>query len=209
QEYKGQVQGQGADYLSKVQGLYGPESPAAQAANIANRQQIYSTVPGTQNAIRNALAATGGLERGNAGIALAQPYINAAQQYGQAAAGTTATQTAAAQGATQQALQTVNTMDTNMLQQLFGMSKEQATQILQTGNQALKDQLAQLINQSQGETNQTLGVQGIQAQNAYQNALQQQANQGAVWNGLGNLAVEGAAMYAGGPAAGGMTGLPA
>jgi hypothetical protein len=99
-------------------------------------------------------------------------------------------------------------MDANLFQTQFGMSQQQAQQILTTGNDALKQQLAQLIQQSQTQTNQTLGVQGVAATNAFNNAQQQSANQNAIYTGLGNLAVNGAADYFTGGAAGLSQGLP-
>lgn len=191
QKYQGQVEGQAQDYLSKISGLYGPNSPAAQAQLLAARQNIYSTVPGTQNAIRNALAATGGLQRGGAATALAYPYTAAASQYGNTAAGIVGQQTAAQQQATAGALATVNSMEAGLFQQLFGMSKEQAAQILQTGNQALRDQLSALINQSQQQTNQTLNVEGVQAQQDFANTANRQATQNAVWTGLAGAGLGG------------------
>lgn len=207
QTYQGNVQGMNTDYLSKVGSLYGPGSEAANLAKNATREDIYSTVPGTQDAIRNAMASTGGLARGNAGVALSQPYVQAAQQYGSAAGKINASQAAMGQQATQQALTQIQSIDANMFQQLFGMSKEQATQIMQTGNDALRQQLAQLITQSVTQTNQELGVEGIQAQNAYQNALQQQGYQNAIYNGLANTAVSGAEAYATGGTSGGVPGM--
>jgi hypothetical protein len=197
--YQSNIQGQGANYLAQVQGLYGPNSDAATAANAANKAQIYSTVPGSENAIRQAMAATGGLSRGNAGAAIAAPVMAAAQQYGQSAANTTATQTAAGQGATAQALATVNSMDATAFQNLFGMSKDQATTILNTGNATLQNQLAQLITQSTNQTNQMLGVEGTQAQNGYQNALQQAGNQNAIYTGLANAGINGLAGWSSTP----------
>jgi hypothetical protein len=197
----GQVQGQAADYQKQMGQIYGPNSAAAVTQKAANTQNIYSQVPGTQNAIRNAMAATGGLQRGNAGVALAQPYVAAAQQTGQANAQVNAQQTGAAQGAAVQALNVVNSMEANLFQTQFGMSQAQAQQILTTGNDALKQQLSQLILQSQNETNQALSVQGISAQNGYQNAIQQQANQGAVFNGLANGVVNGVMAYGATPSA--------
>jgi hypothetical protein len=215
QQYQGNIENQLQKYQTSVSDIYGPNSEAAIAANAANLRNIYSQVPGTENAIRNALAATGGLQRGNAGVALAQPYVQAANQYGQTAAGVTAQQTAAQQQAKQQALNVVNQMEAGVFQNLFGMSKEQATTILNTGNAALQNQLAELITQSQRQTEETLGVQGIQAQNAYQNALQQQGYQSAIFNGLADVgigAATGGAGYGPGLAAifGGLGGgLPA
>lgn len=209
------ITGLGNDTMSKISSLYGPNSAAGVAQKTANTQNIYSTVPGTQNAIRNALAATGGLSRGNAAVSLAQPYVAAASANSAANNAVDASQTAAGQQATQQAIMAIQSMDANTFQTQFGMSQAQATQILQTGNQALKDQLTQLINQSVTQTNQTLGVQGVAATNAFNNAQQQSANQNAVWSGLGNLAVGGGMAALGGPAGifaglgGGMSGLPA
>jgi hypothetical protein len=190
--YQQGMQAQGQSYLDATKGLYGPDSAAATAENAANKEQIYSTVPGSQNAIRAAMAATGGLSRGNAGAALAQPYVDAASQYSKAAAGVNAQQTQAGQQATQQALQVVNTMDTTVFQQMFGMSKEQAQTILTSGNEALQKQLSDLLVQSTNQTNQTLSVQGIQAQNGYQNALQQAGNQNAVYTGLADMGINAA-----------------
>jgi hypothetical protein len=189
QQYQGNIENQLQKYQTGISGIYGPNSEAAIAANAANLRNIYSQVPGTENAVRNALAATGGLQRGNAGVALAQPYVQAANQYGQAAAGVTAQQTAAQQQAKERALGIVNSMEAGVFQQLFGMSKEQAATILQTGNTALQNQLSQLLLQSQQQTQETLGIQGIQAQNAYQNALQQQGYQSAIYNGLADVGI--------------------
>jgi hypothetical protein len=182
---------QGQKFLGDVSSLYGPNSPAAQAQYGAAKQQIYSTVPGTQEAIRNVLAGTGGLQRGNAATALAQPYVQAAQQYGQTAANIGATQTQEQQRAIQSALQTINNMEASVFQQQFGMSREQAAQILQTGNTALQQQLSELINQSVQQTNQTLGLQGVQSTNAYNNALLNQAQNNALIGQGVNLGLTG------------------
>lgn len=203
-----QVNNQTQAYSQGMNSIYGPNSAAATAQKSANTQAAYAPVQGTQNAIRNALAATGGLSRGNAGVALAQPYVAAAQQSGQANANVNAQQTSAAQGAAVQALNTVNSMDANLFQTQFGLSQAQAQQILTSGNQALQQQLIQLIQQSQTQTNQTLGVQGVAATNAFNNAQQQSANQNAIYSGLGNLAVQGATSFLGGGAGSTMSGLP-
>src|SRR6185312_5575483 len=180
--------------LSRTASLYGPDSPAAQAQKAANTQSIYSTVPGTQNAVRNAMAATGGLSRGNAGVQLAQPYLQAAQQAGQANANVNAQQTAAGQNAMSQALAKVQSMDGAMFQQLYGMSQQQAQQILTTGNQALSTQLADLINSSNNATNQTLGAEGIAVNNGYQNAVTRNNQQNQIYSGLANTALQGAGL---------------
>lgn len=205
--YQTGVTGASNDLLAKTSALYGPNSDAANAEKLANKTAIYSTVPGTQDAVRGALAASGGLSRGHAGTALAQPYLQAASQYGQSAMATDAAQTKAGQAATQQALQTVASMNDQMFTQLFGMSKAQAQQILTTGTQALQTQLTQLINQSTNETNQTLGVEGVAANNGYQNAVTRNAQEQQIWNGVAGLGLQGVQAGMGIPPVG--TGLPA
>ena len=161
----------GQDYLNKVSALYGPNSPAAQAAMAAFKQNAYATLPGTLNATKANLAATGGLGRGAASKAIAQAIQAPATAVSQNAANVTASQLSQQQQATQQALASINSMNDQVFQAQFGMSKDMATNILQTGRQDMKDQLAQLINQSNNQTNQLLGVEGIAANNGYQNAV--------------------------------------
>lgn len=205
--YQTGVTGVGNDLLAKTAALYGPTSDAANAEKLANKTDIYSTVPGTEDAIKSALASSGGLSRGHAGSAMAQPYLQAATAYSKSAEGTNATQTKAAQGATQAALATVASMNDQMFTQLFGMSKAQAQQILTTGTQALRDQLSALIAQSTAQTSQTLGAEGVAVNNAYQNAVTRNAQQGQIWNGVADLGLQGIQAGLGLPSAG--SGLPA
>lgn len=203
----------GQNLLDRTKAVYDPNGAAAQATLAALKMQDYSTLPGTLTNLRAQLAATGGLARGGAGKALTSAVLAPAAQYAQQAANTTAQQLNLGQNATIQAINKVASMDDATANSLFGMSKEQASQILQYGRQDLRDQLTQLINQSVQESNQMLGVQGIQAQNAYQNALTRNQQQAAITNGLVDLGINGVSSFAtsgmGGGAGAGMSGLPA
>lgn len=196
------VKGVGQNLLSSTQALYDPNSPAVQATLAALKMQDYSTLPQTIQALKANLAGSGGLNRGAAARAITGATLAPAQQFGQQAATVTGQQLTSQQNATQQALNKIASMDDNTAQQLFGMSKEQATQILQFGRSDLQQQLTQLINTNNAATNATLGVYGIQDQNAYQNAVTRNAQQQAVVNGLVNLGVDagtaGAGMFGGG-----------
>lgn len=171
---------------------YDPNAPAVQAAEDAAKTAIYANVPGQQNAIREALASTGGFDRGTASKQLAAPVLQAGQQYSQQVANITANQLQAKQQAYQQAINTVNTMDDQTLQTTFGMNKEQAMNILNSNRQDLKDQLSSLINQSVTQTNQTLGVQSADITNKYNEAVTNKAQQDAMnnaWVNLGTSAI--------------------
>lgn len=163
---------------------------AAKASEAAAKTAIYANLPGQQNAIRQALAATGGFDRGTAGKQLAAPVLQAGQAVAQNVLNTEAQQLQAKQGATQQAINTIAAMDQTTLMAQFGMSKEQATQILQGNRQDLKDQLTDLINQSNNETNQTLGVQGANITNQYNKSVADKAQKDAFNNSLVNLGVD-------------------
>jgi hypothetical protein len=186
--------------------LYGANAPAVQAAMDASKTAIYANLPGQQNAIRQALAATGGFDRGTAGKQLAAPIIQAGQQYGQEVANITADQLKKKQDMDLSVINTINSMDNNVLQQMFGMSKEQALNIMNSNRQDLKDQLSSLITQSTTQTNQKLGVQTAQIQNQYQADVADKAQSDAMNNAWVNLGV-GAVTSAAPSVAGFMQGL--
>lgn len=181
----------GEKYKAETAALYDPNAPAVKAALDAAKTSIYADLPAQQNAIRQALAATGGFNRGTASKQLAAPVIQAGQQYGQQVANVTAQQLQQKQQAQQSALSTILSMDQNTLQSLFGMSKEQALQIMQSNRDDLKDQLADLVNQSVTQTQQKLGVQGAQIQNQYQADIAKKAQKDAMTGAWVDLGAEG------------------
>lgn len=174
----------GQTLTDKTAALYDPNGGAVQATLAALKQQDYSTIPGTLASLKANLAATGGLSRGGAGRAITQAVLAPAAQYSQQAATVQGQQLTAQQQANQAAINKVAALDESTAQSLFGMSKEQATTILTSGRQDLQAQLASLINQSRNETGQALAVQGVQANNGYQEAVANNANQAAITNGL-------------------------
>ena len=177
------------DTLKKeTEANYGPE--ATRAALDAVKGDIYAELPGQQAAIREALAANGGFDRGTASKQLAAPVLQAAAKYASAAANITADQLKAKQAATQQAMTTITSMNDQALQSVFGMSKEQALQILNGNRQDLKDQLTQLINQSNNETNQMLGVQGDESMNTFRQGVANKAQDDALTNGIVKLGAD-------------------
>lgn len=164
---------------------YGPE--VAKAAEDAAKTAIYANLPGQQNAIRQALASSGGFDRGTASKQLAAPVLQAGQAVAQNVANVEAQQLQAKQSATQNAINTVARMNEDVLNSLFGMSKEQATAILQGNRQDLKDQLTALVNQSQGEAAQIAGAQGADITNKYNQAVAEKAQKDALNNAWVNL----------------------
>lgn len=175
---------------AKTAANYGPE--AARASEDAAKTAIYANLPAQQNAIRQALASSGGFDRGTAAKQLAAPVLAAGTAVAQNVANVEAQQLQAKQQATQQAINTVAKMNEDALNSLFGMSKEQATAILNGNRSDLKDQLTALINQSVNETNQTLGVQGADVSNKYNASVAEKAQKDAANNAWINLGVDAA-----------------
>lgn len=174
----------GNKLLSSTQALYGPDSDAVKATLAALRQSDYSTLPGTVDSLKANLAATGGLSRGGSSKAITQAVLNPAAQFSQQSANVMGQQLTTQQTQMQSALNKIASMDDNVVQQIFGMSKEEAANILQYGRSDLQQQLTQLVNNNNAATQANLSLQGIQANNAYQNANTHDAQQAAIVNGL-------------------------
>jgi hypothetical protein len=188
----------GQQLLQSTKDLYGPNTDAVKATLAALKTEDYSTLPGTLTNLKAQLAATGGLARGGAGKAITEAVLAPAQQYGQQALNVQAQQLNAQQQNVQAALNKIAAMDEATANTLFGMSTQAAQTILTSGRQDLQNQLADLINNIDTRTSQTLGVQGIQANNAYQNAITRNAQQAAVTNALVNLGVDAGTAFASG-----------
>jgi hypothetical protein len=189
--------------------LYNPNGPAVQAAEAANQQQAYSNVNSSQNAVRQALAATGGFQRGNAGVQLAQPVLQAANTAALGGQQIQAQNLARGQGAMQNALQTVAQMSDQQAQQIFGMSANQAATILQYGTQAQQQSLADLLQAGSNENSQILGAMNAQNQANYSQSAAQAQLQNQMLAGLGNLGGGLAAGFGQGGSSGGGFAMPA
>jgi hypothetical protein len=163
-------EGIGQKLLEGTKSLYGPNSDTVQATLAGLKTQDYSTLPGTLTNLKAQLAATGGLDRGGASKAIAQAVQAPASTYAQQAQTVMSQQLQAQQENTQAALNKVAAIDEATAQQLFGMSKQEATTILEYGRSDLKDQLTSLINANTNTTNAKLGLAGYSANQAYQNA---------------------------------------
>lgn len=187
---KTSIAGNNANLMTQTQANFDPNAPAVKAAEDAAKTAIYANVPGQQAAIRQALASTGGFGRGTAAKQLAAPVLAAGTNLNTAIAGITTQQLQQKQTATQKAIETINSVDDQTANTLFGMSKDQALQILQGNRQDLKDQLSSLVNQSINQTNQKLGVEGANITNQYNQKVAQNAKDNAQLNGWVNLGTD-------------------
>ena len=176
---------------AETSALYDPNAPAVRAAIDAMKTQTFADVPGQQAAIREALAATGGFDRGTASQQLAAPVIQAAGKVGQGIQNITAQQLQQKQQAELSAINTITSMDNNVIQQLFGMSKEQALTIMNSNRQDLKDQMSALVSQSVNQSNQKLGAMGANLTNQYMADVGKAAQTNALTGGLVNVGVQG------------------
>jgi len=194
----------GQNLLDQTKANYDPNSPAVQATLAALKQQDYSTLPGTVNALKSQLAGSGGLANGGAARAITSAVLAPASAYSGQAATVQGQQLQQQQQNVQAALNKIASMDDTTAQQIFGMTTQQATQILQSGRQDLQTQLADLINNNNTATQQTLGAEGVAVNNAYQNGVTRNAQQGAIVNGLVNLGADaGQSLFSGGAGASG------
>lgn len=181
------IAGNNADLMAQTKANFDPNAPAVQAAQDAAKTAIYADLPGQQDAIRQALAATGGFGRGTAAKQLAAPVLQAGAKVAQSDLNISASQLQQQQAAVQAAITKINSTDDATANSLFGMSKDQALQLLTSGRQDLQQQLTELINQSTLQTNQTLGVQGADITNKYNQSVADNADSNNKVNGWVNL----------------------
>lgn len=145
-----------------------------QSLNDLLTRQAYANVPGQEEKIRENLAATGGLQRGAAATLLGQPELQAAEQVQQGLGQLNLQQ----QQQRAAALDKINTMDENFIQQKLGIDRDTLTALYQTGREDLINEANQLLGISQNQTQQLLGAEefGLEGQIAA-NAANQAAKQ--------------------------------
>lgn len=119
-------------------------------------QQAFSGVPAAERAARESAAASGGLQRGAAAELTAAPSAAAAEQVG---AGLTQLDLQQQQQKAQ-ALDKINTMTDNAINQTLGIDRDTLTAIYSSGRQDLIDQANELLGISQQQTADTLSAYG-------------------------------------------------
>ena len=174
----------GQKLLQDTKGLYGPDSDVVKATLAGLKTQDYSTLPGTLTNLKAQLAATGGLARGGASKAITEAVLAPASAYAGQAQSVMSQQLQAQQTNVQAALNKVAQMDDATAQTLFGMTTKEAADILQYGRQDLQNHLADLIQQSQTQTNQMLGTLGIGVSQGLQNAQLRRTQQAGITNDI-------------------------
>jgi hypothetical protein len=197
----------GKALTDKTAALYDPNSAAVQATLAALKQQDYSTLPGTLTNLKAQLAATGGLSRGGAGKAITQAALAPAATFSGQAGTVEAQQLQAGQAAKQAAINKVAQLDEQTAQDLFGMSKQEATELMTTGRSDLQQRMTDLVNQSIRDTSSRLGLQGLQAQNAFQNAQERLKQKNALTSDIVDTGINGlTSAVTGGMGGGGFSG---
>lgn len=117
-------------------------------------EQALRNVPAIQNQLRETLAATGGLQRGSANVALSQPLLDAN------AAITQGAQDIALQNQQflNQNLQRTFELDDNFLQQELGINRDVLIQALNSGREDLIQEATLLLDEAQQRQADLLGI---------------------------------------------------
>ena len=147
------------------------------------KRSTFGSIPETQQAVREALAASGGLNRGVAAEELARVPIEAARQFGEGAASLQQESLKT----TEDALQDLQEQESQLIAKNLGIDQQTYDTILRTGNDALIKELDALIDESRNRIGgllsaETAGQLGRQAQVAGENAQRQ-----AIFEALGNV----------------------
>ena len=147
------------------------------------KRTTFGAIPEAQQAAREALAATGGLQRGVSAESLARVPIEAARQFGEGAA-SLQQQSLATQ---QQALANLHSEESQAIATNLGIDRDTYNTILNTGNQALIQELNALVEESKGRTQGLVGAEQFRQTGNIAAASADEANRQAIFQSLTGL----------------------
>lgn len=183
-----------------AQGLQNIESPDFVRQQQAKARELaFRNLPAAQQAIRENLAATGGLNRGVAIRALQQPVLQAAQQASDQ--GFQIQQQAAQRNIArqQQALDTIFNTGQGAALQRLGIDRETADVLLQTGRSDILDRAFKLAGIEAGRTQGLLDIEQLRQTQEIARDQAKRAQTGALLGSLGSLVGAGAGALTGNP----------
>lgn len=147
------------------------------------KRTTFGQIPEAQQAAREALAATGGLQRGVSAESLARVPIEAARTFGEGAANlqqeSLRTQ--------QDALQNLQSQESQLISKNLGIDADTYNTILNSGNAALIGELNGLIEEARNRTQGLVGAEQFRQTGNVANAAAENANQQAIYSSLTNL----------------------
>lgn len=147
------------------------------------KRESFGAIPEATRAAREALAATGGLGRGIAAEELARIPVQAAQEFQRGVSGLTA------QGlqTKQAALQNLQSQESQLIAQNLGIDQNTFNTILQTGNEALINELNGLIEESKRRTQGLSDIEQFRQTGNVAAASADEANRQAIFQALAGL----------------------
>ena len=147
------------------------------------KRTTFGQIPEAQRAVREALAASGGLDRGVAAEELARVPIEAARQFGEGAASLQQESLRT----TQDALQNLQSQESQLIAKNLGIDQDTYNTILSTGNQALINELNALIDESKRRTEGLIGAEQFRQSGNVAAAAADNADRQALFSSLTNL----------------------
>lgn len=169
-----------ARYLSELDPI---TSRLLQSQTDQLKRSTLGAVPEAQQAAREALAASGGLQRGVAAESLARIPIQAAQTFGEGAADLQQQSL----GTMQDALANLHSEESQAIAQDLGIDADTYKTILATGNQALIEELNALVDESKRRTGGIVDAETARQQGRIAQESAEAANRQAIFSSLTNL----------------------
>lgn len=147
------------------------------------KRTTFGQIPEAQQAAREALAATGGLQRGVSAESLARIPIETARTFGEGAANlqqeSLRTQ--------QEALQNLQSQESQLVAKNLGIDEQTYNTILNTGNAALINELNALVDESRRRTEGLVGAEQFRQTGNLAAASADEANRQAIFQSLTGL----------------------
>lgn len=147
------------------------------------KRTTFGAIPEAQQATREALAASGGLNRGVSAESLAKVPLQAAQQFSEGAAGLQQT----ALKNQQDVLANLHSEESSAIAKNLGIDEDTYNTILNTGDSALMAELNGLIEESKNRNQGLINAEQFRQTGNVASAAADNANQQAIYSSLTNL----------------------
>lgn len=167
-------------YLSEVDPI---SSRLLQSQTDQLKRTTFGAIPETTQAVREALAASGGLNRGVSAESLAKVPLTAAQQFAEGSAGLQQT----ALKNQQDVLANLHSEESQAIAKDLGIDEDTYRTILNTGNEALINELNGLVDESKRRTEGLVNAEQFRQSGNVASAAADEANRQAIYGSLTNL----------------------
>lgn len=185
--YEAKTKGLAEEYQKNLGQLGEADKTARDLSLALKSKESYGAVPMQQQAIREQLAASGGLRTGAAARALTQPTMQAAQEVSRAGTQMDIENLGRQSARQEQGVNALYQSQAGAALTKLGLDQNKLQTLMENGRTDIISKYAKLAGIDEAELNAILGLSGMQTQVDLANTAAANARQQAIWDQLGGL----------------------